>query len=187
MKIVLTYVHSICIDRRATLWPRKGCAYSPGTESCTSLLVMPTHQDETGRKGCGPEGHSCSPGEAFPRKTTGFLWIALLLAKWASVIQNDFRESLLTVLFWAERYQRKFGHRTTSLWDPGSRKPQCTQRQVSPNWPLEATNPSCAKWRASSQQRDLKMQVPWVPAGWGDRHRGAGELSPPPPSAFTKT
>ena len=129
---VLTYIYSICIDRRATLWQRKGCAYSPGTESCTSLFVMPTHQDETGRKGCGPESHSCSPREAFPRKITRFLWIVLLLAQWTPVVQNDFRESLLTILFWAEMYQRNLAT-TTSLWDLGVGSPSALRGQVSSN------------------------------------------------------
>ena len=41
--------------------------------------------------------------------------------------QYSWREIGLPVSsVWAERYQRKFGHRTASSWDPGSWESQCT-------------------------------------------------------------
>lgn len=43
----------------------------------------------------------------------------LLLIGWTPALLEEFHTSL-TLLLWAEMYQRKFTHRTTSSRDPGS-------------------------------------------------------------------
>ena len=57
--------------------------------------------------------------------------------------------------------QRKIGHRTAASWDPGCWESQSTaEAQVSPNWPFEASSPSCARWGGRRQQSDPIVQAP---------------------------
>ena len=98
---------------------------------------------------CGPGGHTCSLRRPFQEGPLGPS--ELLLTRWTLVFPEEFQASCSSCF----GLRCIKGRLATGLHLSGTQgvgSPSVLRAQVNANWPLEASNPSCARWRASSNR-----------------------------------
>ena len=101
------------------------------------------------RVGCGPGGHASSLRRPLQEGPLGSS--ELLLTRWIPVLPEEFQASCSSCF----GLRCIKGRLATGLHLSGTQgvgSPSVLRAQVNTNWPLEASNPSCARQRVSSSR-----------------------------------